>query len=64
MTASLRIKQGEGYIHHAERQIDQIRRRVITGEAIARSEKVFSLFEPRTEWIGKGKAGVPVERLH
>ena len=28
---------------------------------IAHSEKVFSLFEPHTEWISKGKAGVPVE---
>jgi len=57
----LRIKQVEEYIHHAERQIDQIRRRVINGETIAHSEKVFSLFEPHTEWISKGKAGVPVE---
>ena len=24
-------------------------------------EKVFSLFQPYTEWISKGKAGVPVE---
>ncbi|HXH55223.1 MAG TPA: ISNCY family transposase, partial [Gammaproteobacteria bacterium] len=24
-------------------------------------EKVFSIFEPHTEWIVKGKAGVPVE---
>jgi IS5 family transposase len=57
----LRIKQVEEYIHHAERQIDQIRRRVINGETIAHSEKVFSLFEPHTEWISKGKAGVPME---
>jgi hypothetical protein len=57
----LRIKQVEEYIHHAERQIAQIRRRVIKGETIAHSEKVFSLFEPHTEWISKGKAGVPVE---
>ena len=49
------------YIHHAERQIDQIRRRVIHGESIPHAEKVFSLFEPHTEWISKGKAGVPVE---
>jgi hypothetical protein len=26
-----------------------------------RAEKVFSLFNPFTEWISKGKAGVPVE---
>ena len=46
---------------HAIRQIDQIRRRVILGEAIPHEEKVFSIFEPHTEWISKGKAGVPVE---
>jgi hypothetical protein len=51
----------EGFMAHAVRQIDQIRRRVIVGEVIAHSEKVFSLFEPHTEWISKGKAGVPVE---
>ena len=31
------------------------------GVAIPPQEKVFSLFEPHTEWISKGKAGVPVE---
>jgi transposase, IS5 family len=61
MMMYFRIKQVEEYIHHAERQIDQIRRRVINGETIAHSEKVFSIFEPHTEWISKGKAGVPVE---
>ena len=51
----------EGFMQHAERQIDQIRRRVIEGEAIGHGEKVFSIFEPHTEWISKGKAGVPFE---
>ena len=51
----------EGFMAHATRQIDQIRRRVIQGQEIAHDEKVFSLFEPHTEWISKGKAGVPVE---
>ena len=46
---------------HARRQINQIRRRVLDGEIIPHAEKVFSLFEPHTEWISKGKAGVPVE---
>ena len=50
-----------GYIVHAERQVDQIERRVINGEIIPHNEKVFSIFEPHTEWISKGKAGVPVE---
>ena len=46
---------------HAERQIDQIKRRGIQGEKIPHAEKVFSLFQSHTEWISKGKAGVPVE---
>ncbi len=49
------------YIAHAERQIDQIRRRVISNEKIPHEEKVFSIFEPHTEWLCKGKAGVPQE---
>lgn len=49
------------FIGHAERQIDQIDRRVLQGESIPHDEKVFSLFQPHTEWIVKGKAGVPVE---
>jgi hypothetical protein len=49
------------FIEHAERQIDQIDRRVIKGEQIPHDEKVFSLFEEHTEWVSKGKAGVPVE---
>ncbi len=51
----------EHFIAHAERQIDQIDRRVIQGEKIPHEEKVFSVFEEHTEWIKKGKAGVPVE---
>jgi IS5 family transposase len=51
----------EGFMRHAIRQIDQTKRRVIHGQAIAHAEKVFSIFAPHTEWISKGKAGVPVE---
>jgi IS5 family transposase len=49
------------FVSHANRQIDQIHRRVLQGETIPHQEKVFSIFEPHTEWICKGKAGVPVE---
>ncbi len=51
----------EHYIEHAERQIDQIERRVIKGEKIPHDEKWFSIFQEHTEWISKWKAGVPVE---
>jgi transposase, IS5 family len=49
------------YVGHAEVQMDQIRRRVLNEEIIPHSEKVFSIFQPHTEWVSKGKAGVPVE---
>ncbi len=51
----------EGFMRHADRQIDQTRRRVVLGETIPHGEKLFSIFQPHTEWISKGKAGVPVE---
>ena len=57
----LRLTTIEEYIRHAQRQIDQIRRRVVLDEKIPHAEKVFSIFQPHTEWISKGKAGVPQE---
>lgn len=55
------VQQIAVFILHAERQLEQIERRVIGGEDILHHEKVFSVFQPHTEWISKGKAGVPVE---
>ena len=49
------------FVMHAVRQIDQIDRRLLKGETIPQNEKVFSIFEPHTRWISKGKAGCPVE---
>jgi len=57
----MRLASLDEYLKHADRQTDQIRRRVLEGEAIPHAEKVFSIFEPHTEWVAKGKAGVPVE---
>lgn len=57
----LQMENIRGFMTHANRQIEQIDRRVLKGEVIPHQEKVFSLFEPHTEWICKGKAGVPVE---
>jgi hypothetical protein len=61
LSQDLRLSIVERYIRHAERQIDQIRRRVVLDEKIPHGEKVFSIFELHTEWISKGKAGVPQE---
>jgi len=56
-----KIMEIDDYLKHCARQIDQIRRRVLQGEVIPNEEKIYSLFEPHTEWICKGKLGVPVE---
>jgi IS5 family transposase len=61
MSQQLRLISIEEYIRHAERQIDQIHRRAVLDEKIPHAEKVFSTFQPHTEWISKGKAGVPQE---
>ena len=55
------VQKIEEYIGYAELFIDQIERRIFSGEKIAHSEKLFSIFEPDTEWICKGKSGVSQE---
>jgi hypothetical protein len=42
----------------------QIERRLLKGETIAASEKVYSIFEEHTEWITKGKLNKKVELGH
>lgn len=46
------------------KHIDLVERRLIKGETILHEEKVFSLFEPHTELIKKGKQRPPVEFGH
>ena len=43
------------------KHIDLVERRLLKGDKIPHSEKLFSLFEPHTKWISKGKAGVVAE---
>ena len=46
------------------RVIDQTRRRVLQGESVPTEEKVYSIFEPHTDLIKRGKAQKPVEFGH
>ncbi len=59
--SALKLCLIDSYLAHARRQIDQVSRRLLQGEVIPQNEKVFSIFEPHTRWIAKGKAGSPVE---
>jgi len=44
--------------------LSQARRRVIHEESVPNDEKLFSVFEPHTELLKRGKAGKPIEFGH
>lgn len=46
------------------KHLDIVGRRLLEGEQIPQSEKLFSIFQPMVEWISKGKAGKRVEFGH
>jgi len=47
-----------------DKHIELVDRRLVRGERIPSGEKVYSLFEPHTEWISKGKSHPNVELGH
>jgi transposase, IS5 family len=47
-----------------QRVLDQARRRIIHKETVPNEEKIFSIFEPHTELLKRGKAGKPIEFGH
>ena len=47
-----------------QRVVDQTRRRVMGGEQVPVEDKLFSIFEPHTDLIVRGKARTPVEFGH
>ena len=47
-----------------DKHLDLVERRLLKEETIPPQEKVFSLFEPHTEWIQKGKQRPNVELGH
>lgn len=58
---SLRLNNALYFHDHLIGHIDLVERRFIRGEKIPHEEKVFSLFEPHTDLIKKGKANPSVE---
>jgi IS5 family transposase len=48
----------------ADRVIDQARRRVIEGERVPNADKIYSIFEPHTDLIKRGKVRSPMEFGH
>jgi IS5 family transposase len=52
------------YKNYLVKLIDLTERRLIKDEIIPASEKIYSIFEPHTEWITKGKLNKKVELGH
>lgn len=54
----------EHYCQLGDKVIDQTRRRVLEGEKVPNEDKVFSIFEPHTDLIKRGKVLTPEEFGH
>jgi transposase, IS5 family len=68
MIADIAITETRKEIEHfcalGARVIDQSRRRVLNGEQVPAAEKLYSIFEPHTDLIKRGKVQTPVEFGH
>ena len=51
----------QAFIARTERVMDTASRRVLFGETVPNSDKLFSMFEPHTQLYKRGKAGEPVQ---
>ena len=61
--ASLR-EEIKHYCGLGTRVINQARRRILDEEQMANAEKIYSIFEPHTDLIMRGKVRTPVEFGH
>ena len=62
--AMLALAELHRYKNYAVKHIDLVRRRLLEGEVIPAADKIYSIFEPHTEWIAKGKLDKRVELGH
>jgi hypothetical protein len=63
-TLLLALADLKRYKDYAEKMIDLTERRLLQDEIIPAGEKIYSIFEPHTEWISKGKLNKKVELGH
>ena len=64
LDATSLVAELEHYQKLGARVVDQTRRRVLHGEQVPNDDKLFSIFEPHTELLIRGKAGKPIEFGH
>jgi transposase, IS5 family len=58
------VKELLHYLDLTAQVCDTAQRRVIAGETVPNEEKIFSIFEPHTELIKRGKQPVPIQFGH
>ena len=58
------LSELEGFDRLTVKVIDQASRRMLGGEKVPNSEKLFSVFEPHTELLIRGKVAKPIEFGH
>lgn len=59
-----RVDDIEEVVPLGRQAVDQARRRVLQGERVPNDEKLFSIFEPHTELLKRGKANKDIEFGH
>jgi transposase, IS5 family len=64
MTIQALCEEIEHFCELGSRVIDQARRRVLNGEQVPNDEKIYSIFEPHTDLIKRGKVRTPIEFGH
>src|ERR1700730_5573888 len=68
MISELAIAETRKEIEHfcdlGARVVNQSRRRVLNGEQVPAAEKLYSIFEPHTDLIKRGKVQTPIEFGH
>jgi len=64
MRVGARCSEIKHYAALADRVLSQSRRRVLEGKQVAAQDKLYSIFEPHTDLIKRGKANKPVEFGH
>jgi len=58
------VTEMDRYDGLTEKVIDQASRRILAGEKVPNAEKLFSIFEPHTELLKRGKVAKPIEFGH
>ena len=51
----------QAFIARTERVMNTAKRRVLLGESVPNSDKLFSMFEPHTQLYKRGKSGEPIQ---